>query len=80
MRETLIATAPDGTETRYVLDVTQEGDHWASTLGKLGPGGEMESARVAPRFYGITEDQARRRMISALENQFEEVRSLGKDS
>ncbi|HOA73366.1 MAG TPA: hypothetical protein PL151_10990 [Phycisphaerae bacterium] len=78
MQEILIATAADGTETRYVLKVTQEGDHWASTLGKLGPGGEVESTKVAPRFYGMTEEQARRRMIGVLENQFEEVRSLRK--
>jgi len=77
MQEILIATAKDGAETRYLLEVAREGDHWTSTLGKFGPAGELESARVAPRFYGTSQEQARRRMISVLENQYEEVRSLG---
>jgi hypothetical protein len=77
MREILIATTQDGTEARFLLEVCKEAGHWASTLGKLGPTGELESARVAPRFYGTSQEQARRRMISVLENQYEEVRSLG---
>ncbi len=74
MRETLTCTASDGSTTRYVLDVSQEEDHWVSTLSKLTPDGQIESAKVAPKFYGTTTEQARRRMISVLENQYEDVR------
>jgi hypothetical protein len=75
-REILVATKKDGAETRYLLEVVQEGDHWASTLAKLDARGEPEPARIAPRFYGLTEDQARRRMIAVLENDYDEVRPL----
>jgi hypothetical protein len=77
MREMLVVTTSDGAEVRYLLEVDKQGEHWSSQLGKLGPTGDLESARVAPRFYGMTEEQARRRMIDVLENQYEEVRSLG---
>ncbi len=77
MREVLAATGPDGEEARYLLEIIREGEHWASTLAKFNADGEVEAGRVAPRFYGTSEEQARRRMITILENQFEEVRSLG---
>lgn len=77
MREILIATTDAGQEIRYQLEVIQEGDHFASTLSRFSGAGELESGRVAPRFYGTSEEQARRRMITVLENQYEEVRSLG---
>lgn len=73
-REVLIATKENGDQDRFVLEVCQEGDHWASTLSRLDAHGEPEPAKVAPRFYGLTEEQARRRMISVLENQYEDVR------
>lgn len=62
-----------GTSTRYLLEVFQEGDHWASTLARLDARGEPEPTRVAPRFYGISAEQARRRMITVLENDYDEV-------
>ncbi|MBI4578638.1 MAG: hypothetical protein HY718_02995 [Planctomycetes bacterium] len=77
MREIVVAAASDGRETRYLLEVVQEADHWVSTLGRFSETGELESGRVAPRFYGTTVEQARRRMISVLENQYEEVRVEG---
>ena len=76
-REILVASRDDGEEARYLLEVTQQGDHWTSTLAKLDAGGAPESTRVAPRFYGVTEEQARRRMIAVLENDYDDVRSLG---
>jgi len=75
-RETLVATTKDGAEIRYLLEVFREGDHWTSTVARLDARGEPEPARVAPRFYGLTADQARRRMISVLENDYDEVRPL----
>lgn len=73
-REVLLATTDDGRESRYVLDVFAEGDHWTSTLARLDAHGRPEGGAVAPRFYGMTAEQARRRMLAILENQFESVR------
>ena len=77
MREILVGCDPAGKETRYVLEVAQEGEHFVSTLARMLPDGSVEGAKVAPRFYGTSPEQARRRMVSILENQFEEVRSAG---
>jgi hypothetical protein len=73
-REVLIATREDGRRARFRLEVFEEGDHWASTLARLDERGEPESTRVAPRFYGLTAEQARRRMVAALENDWDDVR------
>ena len=75
-REILVATQADGERTRYVLEVFREGDHWTSTLARLDERGDPEPAQVAPRFYGLTEEQARRRMIAVLENEYEDVLPL----
>ena len=74
-REVLVATREDGRCARFLLEVFQEGDHWTSTLARLDERGEPEAARVAPRFYGLTAEQARRRMVAALENDWDEVRA-----
>jgi len=76
-RETLRATREDGQTARFVLDVFPEGDHWTSTLARLDDRGVPEAARVAPRFYGLTAEQARRRMIAALENDWDDVQPEG---
>jgi hypothetical protein len=73
-REVLIASREDGGRARFRLEVFEEGDHWASTLARLDERGEPEPARVAPRFYGLTAEQARRRMVAALENDWDDVR------
>jgi hypothetical protein len=72
-REILVAKKQGAAPVRYRLEVFEEGDHWASTLVRLDEHGEPETAKVAPRFYGLTREQARRRMISVLENDFDEV-------
>jgi hypothetical protein len=72
-REVLIATRDDGQRARFLLDVFPEGDHWTSTLARLDERGRPEPARVAPRFYGLTPEQARRRMVAALENDWDDV-------
>lgn len=76
-REVLIGKAADGRETRYLLELFEEGEHWVSTLSLLNERGVPLEARVAPRFYGATAEQARRKMITVLENQYEEVSSAG---
>jgi hypothetical protein len=73
-REILVARSEQGDRTaRYALDVVEEGDHWMSTLTKLDERGEPEGDAVAPRFYGFTREQARRRMIQVLENEYDVV-------
>ena len=72
-REVLRATRENGQTGRFLLDVFREGDHWTSTLARLDERGEPENVRVAPRFYGLTEEQARRRMIAALEHDWDDV-------
>lgn len=72
-REILTATKKGHAPVRYLLEVFEDGDHWTSTLAKLDARGEPESGRVAPRFYGLSAEQARRRMITVLENDYDEV-------
>jgi hypothetical protein len=71
--ELLLATGADGRQIRFVLDVFEEQGHWTSTLARLDAHGQPEAAVVAPRFYGFTLAQARRRMLDVLENQFDSV-------
>jgi hypothetical protein len=76
-KEILAARTENGAETRFLLEVTQEGERWASTLARLDPEGRPEPVAIAPRFYGLTAEQARRRMITVLENDYDEVLPLG---
>ena len=75
-REVLLATKETGEQARFLLEVFQDGEHWTSTLARLDARGEPEPTRIAPRFYGLTAEQARRRMIQALENDYDEVVTL----
>ena len=75
-REILLATREDGQRARFLLEVVRAGDYWTSTLARLDERGEPEAARVAPRFYGVTAEQARRRMINVLENDYDDVRPV----
>jgi hypothetical protein len=72
-REILLARGADGEPVRYALEVFLEGEHWTSTLARLDAQGEPEPVVVAPRFYGLSPEQARRRMLSVLENQYDSV-------
>jgi len=56
-REILLATRETGEQARFLLEVFNE--HWTSTLARLDARGEPEPTRVAPRFYGLTAEQAR---------------------
>jgi hypothetical protein len=76
-REVLVASREHGPRARFLLEVFEEGDHWTSTLARLDERGEPEAARVAPRFYGLTAEQARRRMIGVLERDWDEVAAEG---
>jgi len=72
-----VTECEDGAAARFQLDVFQEGDHWTSTLARLDERGRPQADRVAPRFYGLTADQARRRMIAALERDWDDVQADG---
>ena len=76
-REILEARRRTGERVRYLLEVFEEGDHWTSTLAKLDAHGAPGGEKVAPRFYGLTADQARRRMLTVLENDYDEVAVVG---
>ncbi len=73
--ELVIARTETGTEDRYLLTVEQAGTNWTSTLTRVAADGTPESASVAPRFYGLTQDQARRRMLQILDPDYEEIES-----
>ena len=74
--ETLLARKPGVPPVRFRLDVFVEGEHWTRTLARLDERGASAGADVAPRFYGFTRDQARRRMIAVLENEYDEVTAV----
>ncbi len=76
-REILVASTEQGRRARYALEVVQEDDHWTSTLTQLDERGQPVDGAVAPRFYGMTREQARRRMVQVLENEFDSVAPLG---
>lgn len=75
-REILSARDQDGNEVRFALEVFEQGAHWTSTLARLDAAGAALDDKVAPRFYGTTAEQARRRMLSVLENQYEDIQPV----
>lgn len=72
-REILVARDAGGQRVRFALDVFQEEERWTSVLARLDDDNRPLPTAVAPRFYGLTADQARRKMLSVLESQFEEI-------
>jgi hypothetical protein len=74
-KERVIVETHDGTELSYLLEVFEEAGHWTSTLSRLDENNEPIGDRVAPRFYGMTAEQARRGTLKVLENQYDEVRT-----
>jgi len=72
-REILIAHKEGAPPGRFLLDVFHDGERWTSTLARLNDAGEPQSGSVAPRFYGLTAEQARRRMVTVLEHEWDEV-------
>lgn len=71
-----------GEEARHVgIRISFEDDRWVSTCceadaqGREKPGGRS----FAPKFYGVTADQAHRRMLETLENSYDEIEPVGKE-
>lgn len=52
-----------------------EDDRWVATCQESNAAGEElgVATAVAPKFYGVTAEQAHRRMVEALENTYDEV-------
>jgi hypothetical protein len=50
-------------------------DRWVSTCHEVDAEGDElpGAATIAPRFYGVTAEQAHRRMLDALDHSFDEV-------
>jgi hypothetical protein len=69
------ATDAEGQESRFRIHTEPQGDHWMATCDAVNERGEPETggARLAPQFYGFDEGQARRRMVTAVENSYEEI-------
>lgn len=76
-REILIARRDQAEPARFLLDVFHDGERWTGTLARLNTAGDAETTSVTPRFYGLTAEQARRRVITALENEWDEVLPAG---
>lgn len=74
-REIVVATANDGTHVRHVLEVFEDHGKWTSTLVRVDEQGRTMPGTVAPRFYGLSAEQARRRMLAVLEDQYDDVRT-----
>ena len=57
------------------IHVEYEEDHWVSTCMTVDRDGNEVAERgpVAPKFYGVTAEQACRRMVDVLENTYDEV-------
>ena len=65
-----------GTAAKWVgIRIEYDEDRWVSTCQEVDPTGEPVpgGTTIAPKFYGITAEQARRRMLEVLENTFDEV-------
>lgn len=64
--------------SHILITVEPQDDHFASsTMPVDSEGNRLEAiSPLAPKFYGVTEEQAHRRMVAALENSFEEVELL----
>ena len=75
MRKTLKVLDKQGNESTFELEVSKEKqkDYWVSTLKQLSDEDNPleEEKNIAPKFYGLDQKQAERRMISAVENDFE---------
>jgi hypothetical protein len=74
-RELVTAVDARGATSRFVLETFEDGGRWTSTLTALDARGSPTADKVAPRFYGLTQEQARRRMLTVLENQYEDVKT-----
>ncbi len=59
----------------FGIRIEYDEDRWVSSCREVDSEGRERSAgvEVAPKFYGVTAEQANRRMVDALENTYDEV-------
>ena len=72
-----------GTAPRWFgIRVAYDEDRWVSTCREVEANGDEKpgATAVAPTFYGVTADQAHRRMLDVLENTYDEVTSCGPEA
>lgn len=63
-------------KTSFVkVTVDAEDDHFVSSSTPVDAAGNplADLGDMAPKFYGVSKDQALRRMVTALENSYDEV-------
>jgi hypothetical protein len=75
----LYRATDEGGQPRYFRVIVElQGDHHRATCAPADAAGvELPGAEaVAPAFYGVTHDQALRRMVQVLENTYEEVEAV----
>jgi len=66
----------------FGIRVKYDEDRWVSTCHEVDANGDEKSgaAAVAPTFYGVTAEQAHRRMLDVLENTYDEVTPGGPET
>lgn len=71
-------TAADGSTSRVRLFVEHENNHYVCSSAAIDERGveRSEQGSLAPRFYGETIEQSLRRMVTALENSYEDVERI----
>ena len=63
----------------FGIRVEYDEDHWVSSCCEVDADGTEKpgTTAIAPKFYGVTAEQAHRRMLDALENAYDEVTAAG---
>ena len=63
----------------FGIRVAYDEDRWVSTCREVDAHGDEKpgATTVAPAFYGVTAEQAHRRMLDVLENTYDEVKPAG---
>ena len=63
----------------FGIRVEYDEDHWVSRCYEVDPDGTEKpgTTAIAPKFYGVTAEQAHRRMLDTLENTYDEVTAIG---
>lgn len=71
------ASKSDSGPCWFGIRVEFEDGRWVATCRRVDEQGRelAESAAVAPAFYGVTAEQAHRRMLSVLENSYDDLTS-----
>jgi hypothetical protein len=63
----------------FGIRVEYDEDHWVSRCCEVTADGTEKpgTTAIAPKFYGVTAEQAHRRMLDVLENTYGEVTPAG---